>query len=107
MKEYLGEDDNIRNKFLFSKRWMRGGWKEVEKMAKTWVLSGREAMWMTKKGWSLVNKIMLAWAEKQEVTFVGKTVNGRRTGYLYIKLGKICEVVGGAFEHCKYEYYDF
>jgi len=107
MKEYLGEDDNIRNKFVFSKGWMREGWKEVESLAKTWVLGGLDTKWMDKERWSLVNKIMLAWAEKQDAIFLGKVVDGKRTGYLYMRLGRIYEVVGGAFEKCDYEYYEY
>ena len=35
LKEYIGIDEDVRNKFLFSRGWMRGGWKTVEDLAKT------------------------------------------------------------------------
>ena len=107
MKEYVGIEDNIRNKFLFSRGWMREGWKDVEAIAKKWVLGPRTPLWMNKQKWDLVNQIMQAWAEKSKVTFIGKTVNGKRTGYLYVDMGRVREVVGGAFESCDYEYFDF
>jgi len=107
MKEYLGEDDDIRNKFLFSKGWMRTGWKEVEGIAKGWVLGGMSPIFMNKERWTLVNEITLAWAEKRKAMFVGKMVDGKRTGYLFMELGRIREAVGGAFESSDYEYYDY
>ena len=106
MKEYLGEDAQIRNKFLFSKGWMRSGWKEVEAIAKGWATGGLGGLYMDKKKWGLVNEIMLAWAEKQNRMFTGKIVDGKRTGYLYMDMGRIREAVGGAFEAGSYEYYD-
>ena len=54
-----------------------------------------------------MNQVMLAWAEKRKAMFVGKMVDGKRTGSLYMELGRIREVVGGAFEPCDYEYYDY
>ena len=107
MKEYLGEAEAIRNKFLFSKGWMREGWKEVEIIAKTWVLGGLDSIYMSKERWNLVNEIVLAWAEKRKAMFFGKMVDGERTGYLFMEMGRISEVVGGAFEPCEYEYYDY
>jgi hypothetical protein len=107
MKEYVGEDEDIRNKFLFSKGWMREGWKEVESIAKGWVLGGASAMFMNKERWALVNEIMLAWAEKKTAMFLGKMIDGKRTGYLSMELGRICEAVGGAFSAGSYEYYNY
>ncbi len=107
MKEYVGEDDEIRNKFLFSRGWLRKGWKETEGIAKGWVLGGGSAIFMTKEGWALVNEVMKAWAEKQTLEFLGKEVDGKRVGYLFMELGRICEAVGGAFRPGKYEYYDY
>lgn len=107
MKEYVGEDENIRNKFLFSKGWMRPGWKDVESIAKEWVLSGLETTWIGKDGWNLVNKIVFGWAEKQTIMFSGKMVDGKRAGYLFMDLGRIREAVGGAFAPGSYEYYDY
>jgi hypothetical protein len=107
MKEYIGEDDRIRNKFLFSRGWMREGWKDVESLAKTWVLGGKDTFWMRKEHWLLVNEIMQEWAEKKKAMFLGKVVDGERTGYLYMELGRIREVVGGAYEPCEYEWYDY
>jgi len=106
MKEFVGEDDVIRNKFLFSKGWMRLDWKKVEGLAKTWVLGGGSGSWMSKTGWSLVNEVMESWAEKRKAMFIGKGVAGERTGYLYVESGKIREIEGGAFEPCDYSYYD-
>lgn len=107
LAEYVGEEDTIRNKFLFSRGWMREGWKEVESIGKGWVLSGLDTTWMGKDGWNLVNKIMLAWAEKREAMFIGKMVDGKRAGYLYMDLGRIREAEGGAFGPSSYEYYDY
>jgi len=107
LKEYVGEDDEIRNKFLFSKGWMRKGWKEVEAIAKGWVLGGLDAIYMNKERWSKVNEIMLAWAEKRTVLFTGKVIDGERTGYLFMEMGRIREAEGGAFEPGNYEYYDY
>ena len=106
MKEYLGEDAQIRNKFLFSKGWMRSGWQEVQGVAKGWATGGLGGLYMDKKKWSLVNEIMLAWAEKQNHMFTGKIVDRKRVGYLYMAMGRIREAVGGAFEAGSYEYYD-
>ena len=107
MKEYVGEDDEIRNKFLFSKGWMRDRWKEVEGIAKGWVLGGLDGMYMNKERWDLVNKIMLAWAEKRKAMFVGKIIDGKRSGYLFMDMGRIREAAGGAFTPSDYEYYDY
>jgi hypothetical protein len=107
MKEYVGEEEVIRNRFLFSKGWMREGWKEVESIAKGWVLGGAPAFYMNKERWALVNEVMLAWAEKRTAMFLGKMVDGKRTGYLSIELGRICEAVGGAFSLGSFEYYDY
>lgn len=107
MKEYVGEDEGIRNKFLFSKGWMREGWKEVEVIAKGWVLGGASAIFMNKERWALVNEIMQAWAEKGTAMFLGKMIDGERTGYLSVELGRIREAVGGAFLTGYYEYYDY
>jgi hypothetical protein len=107
LKEYVGEDDRIRNKFLFSKGWMRGGWKGVEGIAKLWVLDGKSPLWMDKERWDLVNEVVQAWAEKRTVEFSGKVVDGKRTGYLYMARGRIREAVGGAFGVSSYEYYDY
>lgn len=107
LKEYVGEGEGIRNKFLFSKGWMREGWKEVEAIAKGWVLGGASAMFMNKERWALVNEIMLAWSEKRTAMFLGKMIDGKRTGYLFMELGRIREAVGGAFTTGSYEYYDY
>jgi len=106
LAEYVGEEEGIRNKFLFSRGWMRPGWKEVEEIAKGWVLGGGSSIWMTKEGWDLVNKILKAWAEKRKVMFVGRVVDGERTGYLYMERGRIVEAEGGAFKPGDYEYID-
>lgn len=121
MKQYIGEDEDIRNKFLFSKGWMREGWKEVEGLAKLWTLGGLESdggldtFYMNKKRWELVNEIMQAWAEKRKAMFLGEVVNGKRTGYLFMELGRIREAVGSAFvitidgkvRSSTYEYLDY
>ena len=107
MKEYVGEDEAIRNKFLFSKGWMREGWKEVESIAKGWVLGGLDTIYMNKERWNKVNEIMLSWAEKRNVMFTGKILDGERSGYLFMEMGRIREAVGGAFEPGTYEYYDY
>jgi hypothetical protein len=107
LKEYVGEDERIRNKFLFSKGWMREGWKEVQGIALLWVLDGKSSVWMNKERWALVNEIMQAWAEKRTVEFSGVVIDGERTGYLYMVRGRIREVRGGAFGCSEYEYYDF
>lgn len=106
LHEYLGMDNLIRNKFLFSKRWMRPGWKEVEGIAKTWVLGGEPAIFMTRRGWDLVNEIMKVWAEKRTHLFLGAEVDGKRTGYVLMELGIIREAVGGAYQSSEYEYLD-
>ena len=121
MKEYIGEDEAIRNKFLFSKGWMREGWKEVEGLAKLWTLGGLEsdgglsAIYMNKMRWDKVNEIMQAWAEKKKLTFYGDILNGKPTGYLFMELGRIREVFGSAFvimidgeaRRSTYEYLDY
>jgi hypothetical protein len=121
LKEYIGVDEDVRNKFLFSRGWMREGWKKVEDLGKLWVLGGREsdggmsAMFMTKKGWDEVNEIVQAWAEKKTVLFPGEGVNGEQSGYLSMELGRIREVSGSAFairrdgKVCRssFEYLDF
>jgi len=107
LKEYVGEEDGIRNKFLFSKGWMRAGWKEVEGIAKLWVLGGRDTIYMDRRKWNKVNEIMLAWAEKRTVLFTGEIVDGERTGYVWMEMGRIYEAVGGWLEPSDYEYYDY
>jgi len=121
MKQYIGEDEDIRNKFLFSKGWMRKGWKEVEGLAKLWTLGGLEsdgglsAIYMDKVRWDKVNEIMQAWAEKKKLTFYGDILNGKLTGYLFMELGRIREVFGSAFvimfdgkaRRSTYEYLDY
>lgn len=103
MKEYIGEGDDIRNKFLFSKGWMRKGWKEAEGIARLWTLGGLEpdggldTIYMDKEKWDLVNEIMKAWAEKEKRTFYGDVLNGKLTGYLYMDAGNILDVYGSAF----------
>jgi hypothetical protein len=103
LKEYIGVDENLRNKFLFSRGWMREGWKKVEDLAKLWVLGGPEsvgglsAMYMTKEGWAKVNEVVEAWAEKKTVTFHGEVVDGKESGYLRMELGRIREAFGCAF----------
>ena len=106
MKEFVGEEDKIRNKFLFSRGWMRSGWQEIEGVAKGWATGGLGGLYMDKEKWSLVNELMLAWAEKQNRMFTGKIVDRKRVGYLYMAMGRIREAVGGAFEAGSYEYYD-
>lgn len=121
LKEYIGIGEDMRNKFLFSRGWMREGWKKVEDLAKLWVLGGTESdggmspMMMTKEGWDKANEIVKSWAEKETVMFRGEGVNGELSGYLYIELGRIREVFGSAFEIkrngkvccSKFEYLDF
>lgn len=107
MKQYLGEEDEVRNKFLFSKGWMRLGWKEAEAVAKEWATGGLGAMYMNKERWKLVSEIMEAWAKKEKHMFVGKVVDGKRSGYLYMDMGRILEAEGGAFEASSYEYLDY
>jgi len=121
LKEYIGVNEDMRNKFLFSRGWMREGWKKVEDLAKLWVLGGTESdggmspMMMTKEGWDKVNEIVEYWAEKKTVMFRGEGVNGEISGYLYMELGRIREVFGSAFEikrngkvcSSKFEYLDF
>jgi len=103
LKEYIGVDEEIRNKFLFSRGWMREGWKKVEDKAKLWVLGGYEsdggmsAMLMTKKGWNKVNEIVQAWAESKTVMFPGESIDGEQSGYLSMELGRIREAFGSAF----------
>jgi len=121
IKEYIGVDEEIRNKFLFSKGWMREGWKKVEDLAKLWVLGGSEAdggvsaMLMNKAMWNKVNEVVQSWTEKRTVTFHGEAVDGRESGYLHIELGRIREVFGSAFAiwrngvvcFSRFEYLDF
>jgi len=121
MKEYIGVDEDIRNKFLFSRGWMREGWKKIEDLAKLWVLGGYEsdggisAMLMTKEGWDKVNEIVQAWAESKTIIFFGESVGGERSGYLNMELGRIREVFGSAFLiwrngiacSSRFEYLDF
>lgn len=121
LKEYIGVDEDMRNKFLFSRGWMREGWKEVEDRAKLWVLGGVEsdgglsAMFMTKEMWNRVNEIVEAWAEKKTVMFCGEGANGEQSGHLCMELGRIREVFGSAFViwrngvvcPSRFEYLDF
>ena len=121
LKEYIGVDEDMRNKFLFSRGWMREGWKTVEDLAKLWTLGGSEsdgglsAMFMTKKHWDKVNEIVEAWAEKGTVTFHGEVVDGEEAGDLVMELGRIREAFGSAFIierfskvcHSSFEYLDF
>lgn len=121
MKEYVGEDEAIRNKFLFSKGWMRAGWKACEELARLWVLGGEEAdgglgtIYMNKERWQRVNEIMQAWAEKRTTMFCGDVVDGVSTGYLFMELGRIREAEGSAFvildggltRRSKYVYLDY
>jgi hypothetical protein len=121
LKEYIGVDEDIRNKFLFSRGWMRKGWKKVEDLAKLWVLGGPEsdgglsAMYMTKEGWDRVNEIVEGWAGKRTAMFRGESVNGEVSGYLYMELGRIREVFGsasvirrnGKVSPSRFEYLDF
>ena len=39
--------------------------------------------------------------------FLGKVVDGERTGYLFMDMGRIHEAIGGAFATGSYEYYDY
>jgi hypothetical protein len=121
LKEYIGIDEGIRNKFLFSRGWMREGWKMVEDLAKSWVLGGSEsdggmsAMLMEKEKWDKVNEVVEAWAEKKTVLFRGEGVNGGLSGYLYMELGRIREAFGSGSIiwrndkvcHSRFEYLDF
>jgi len=121
MKEYIGVDEEIRNKFLFSRGWMRPGWKGIEDLAKLWILGGHEsdggmsAMLMTKEKWDRVNEIVQAWAEKKTVMFPGESIDGEQSGYLSMELGRIREAFGSAFviwragKVCRssFEYLDF
>ena len=121
LKEYIGVDEDMRNKFLFSRGWMRPGWKKVEDLGKSWVLGGAEsvgglsAMCMTKEGWDKVNEIVQAWAEKKSVTFRGEVVDGKEVGYLHMELGRVREAFGSAFVirrngkvcRSRFEYLDF
>lgn len=107
MSEYVGEEDGIRNRFLFSRGWMRPGWKAVQDIAKGWVLGGLSPIYMTKERWVKVNEIMEAWAEKEKKVFFGKVIDGKRRGYLFMEMGRIREASGGAFEAGTFEYYDY
>lgn len=121
LKEYIGVDEEIRNKFLFSRGWMREGWKRVEDLAVLWVLGGPESvgglspMYMSGAMWNKVNEVVLAWAECRTVMFPGEVFNGKESGYLSIVLGRIREVFGSAFLikrdglvcPSKFEYLDF
>lgn len=103
LKEYIGADEEIRNKFLFSRGWMREGWKRVEDLGKLWMLGGVEsdgglsAMFMSKEMWYRVNEIVEAWAEKKTIMFDGESVDGVKSGYLYMELGRIREAFGSAY----------
>jgi len=121
LKEYIGVDENIRNKFLFSRGWMREGWKKIEDLAKLWVLGGYESdggmtpMLMEKEKWNKVNEIVQAWAEKKTVLFPGENIDGEVSGYLYMELGRIREAFGsgsiiwrnGVVCPSRFEYLDF
>ena len=128
LKEYIGVDEDIRNKFLFSRGWMREGWKKVEDLAKLWVLGGYESdggysatLGMSKAEWDRVNEIVQAWAEKRTVTFhgevygEGEVAGGGESGYLRMELGRIREAFGSAVVISRYhvvcpssfEYLDF
>ena len=112
LKEYIGDDENIRNKFLFSRGWMREGWKMVEDLSKLWVLGGHESdgglsatLGMSKREWDLVNVIVQAWSEKRSVVFDGEAFSESerevlcavKSGYLRMELGRIREMFGSAF----------
>ena len=103
LKEYIGVDEDVRNKFLFSRGWMRERWKKVEDLAKLWTLGGEESdgglstIFMTKERWDKVNEIVQAWAKGKTVTFHGEIVDGKESGYLYMELGCIHEAFGSAF----------
>lgn len=121
MKEYIAGDEDLRNKFLFSRGWMRPGWKVVEDLAKSWVLGGQEceggisAMFMTKEMWSKVNEIVEAWCKRETVMFNGEKFNGKQSGYLSMELGRIREAFGSAYvisrddvvSISRFEYIDF
>ena len=121
MKEYIAEEEYLRNKFLFSRGWMRKGWKEAQNLAKLWTLGGEESdgglnvIFMNKEKWAKVNEIMQAWAEKKTMMFNGESVNGQESGYLWMELGRIHEISGSAFaimsdsvmQHSKFEYGDY
>jgi len=103
LKEYIGVDEEIRNKFLFSRGWMREGWKAIEDLAKLWILGGVEsdggisAMMMSKEMWNKVNEIVQSWAERDTVVFRGEGVNGTQSGFLSMELGRIREAFGSAY----------
>lgn len=103
LSEYIEAEEGIRNRFLFSRGWMRKGWKEVEEIAKLWTLGGLESdggldtIYMNKEKWSKVNEIEKTWAEKRQVTFFGDILNGKPIGYFSLELGRIREVYGSAF----------
>ena len=103
LKQYIGIDEDIRNKFLFSRGWMREGWKRAEDLAKLWCLGGLESdgglsgIFMTKQMWYRVNEIVEAWADRKTVEFRGESVDGEVCGYLWMELGRIREVFGSAF----------
>jgi len=117
LKEYIGVDEDVRNKFLFSRGWMREGWKKVEDLAKLWTLGGNESdgglsagLGMSKREWDKVNGVVQGWAEKRTATFhgefvsgYGEVVEGRETGYLHMELGRIREMFGSAFILWRYE----
>jgi hypothetical protein len=121
LKEYIGAEAEIRNKFLFSKGWMRLGWKEVEDLVRLWCLGGGvecgglSNMFMSKELWALVNETMRAWAEHRTKVFPGERVNGHETGYLYMEDGRIREAFGsarvlergGTVSVSTYEYLDY
>jgi hypothetical protein len=121
IKEYIGVDEDIRNKFLFSRGWMRLGWKMVEDLAKQWVLGGSEpdggldSLYMDKSRWDKVNEVVRAWAERKTILFRGEAFDGQESGYLSMELGRICEAFGSAFVirrsglvcPSRFEYLDF
>lgn len=121
MKEYIGSDEELRNKFLFSKGWMRQGWKRIEDLVKEWVLGGKEAeggisaMFMTKDMWTKVNEVVEAWCKRETVIFFGEMSNGESSGYLSMELGRIREAFGSAYliwrdgvvRKSRFEYIDF
>ena len=116
LKEYVSVDEGVRNKFLFSRGWMREGWKKVEDLGKLWVLGGHESdgglsatLGMSKGEWDKVNEIVEAWAEKKTVTFhgevygEGEVVGGGESGYLRMELGRIREAFGSGIVIYRYD----
>jgi len=123
LKEYLGDEEEVRNKFLFSRGWMRRGWKSVEDLARLWCIGGGEdkdgisAIFMSKEHWDIVNEVVKAWAEGLTKVFDGEIVNGtgEKSGYLYMESGRIREAFGSPFvveskgvkSISKFEYLDY